>query len=149
MNDPGIWTRGLTYGATLVVTPLLLWALARAFPARQTFSAENHAIRSRHQSTETWSAIFGIVAAWLALAVMLAARVGNTPWLVGVILGWVVLAPVMFIAARTLPRGVPYWREFWRFHETHSGIDLRLLAPVYAFMSLLGIVSTFVLVARQ
>ena len=64
-------------------------------------------------------------------------------------LGWLVLAPVIIITVRTLPRGVAEWQEFWRYHELHHRISLTLLAPLYVLLGLLGIVSTFVIISRQ
>ncbi len=149
MNDSGIWTRGFTYGATLVVTPFLIWILTRAFPARRSSFHEFDTLRLRYAATETWSAVSGIAAMWAALALMLIAGVGNTPWLLGVGFGWLILAPMVVIALRTLPNGVSCWREFWRYHELNSRISLRLLAPIYAVGSILGILSTAVILSRE
>ena len=139
----------MTYGATVVLTPLLLWMLARAFPARESSSLELQPLRARHKATQTWATVFAIVDVWAALFVMIFVHVGNTPWLVGVVLGSLVLVPVVVIAIRTLPRGLAEWQEFWRFHELHHRISLTLLAPLYAAIGLLGIVSTFVIITRQ
>ncbi len=146
MNHTGIWTRGFTYGATLILTPLLLWLLARVFPPRNISAA---GLSARHAATEGWSVICGIVAVWAALALMLVSRVHNSPWLVGVLLGWLVLAPILFIALRTLPRGLSEWQAFWRFHESRHGISIRVLAAAYAFLSLLGLASTFMIASHQ
>ena len=57
-------------------------------------------------------------------------------------------AAMLFIAAFTLPHGLSCWREFWRFHERRYHITLRFLAPLYAALCALGLVSTAVLMSR-
>jgi len=86
-----------------------------------------------------------VAALWFVIAL----RPGNTLWLVGIIFGWLVLAPLLLVAVCTLPRGLSRWHEFWQFYEMHYQISLRFLAPVYIFVGSLGLVSTAVLLFRQ
>ena len=137
------------YGATIVVTPVLLWLLSRAFPVRAGSSVEYESLRSRHSSTELWAGVLGFIAMWAAIFIAIFARVGNTPWSLGVVFGWLVVVPVVVIALRTLPRGIIAWQELWRFHELRHRISLRLLGPLYTLLSVLGVISTAVLISRQ
>ena len=132
----------------VIVTPLAIRALGRAVPPTPSNALHFESLRAEYRSLELWSRVAAVVgmisaAAWVFI------RVDNTPWLLGVIFGWLVLAPVLFVAISTLPRGVSHWRDFWRFYELSYGISLRLLVPVYAFLCALGIVSTAVILSRQ
>jgi hypothetical protein len=94
------------------------------------------------------SQVFAIAAGIAAVCFLVALRPANTPWLVGVIFGWLVLAPVLLISLFTLPRGISRWREFWRFYELRYKISLRFLTPFYAMLCLLGVISTAVVLHR-
>ena len=127
------------------LTPILIRLTARALPARSRDFAEFQSLRLRYNSLEVASQLVAIVCAVGLGSVVYVMRARNTPWLVGLFLGWLVLTPALFIALATLPRGTAHWREFWRFYELKYGISLRLVAPVYTALALLGIVSTAVL----
>jgi hypothetical protein len=148
MTDSGIWTRGLAYAGAITLTPLLMWALARAFPPRRPVGA-HIAGTAWYSRVETASQIVAIVAIWVALLFAIRQRVPNTFWLLGYGLGWIVIAPVTFIALCTLPRGITAWTAFWRFHEQKHGISLRFLVPLYALLFVLGIASTVILFAHR
>ena len=94
---------------------------------------------------QLFALIGGVTAVWFVIAL----RPGNTPWLVGVIFGWLVLAPLLLVAACTLPRGLSRWHEFWQFYEMRYQISLRFLAPGCICVGSLGVVSTAVLLLRQ
>lgn len=143
------WTTSLVIAASAFLTPLLMRALAVAFPPRGPQSNDHQGLRSRYNTIELWSQFFAVLGGVAAVWFVIALRRGNTPWHVGVIFGWLVLTPLLFIAVCTLPRGVSRWNEFWRFYELRYRITLRLLAPVYTFLALLGVVSTVVLLFRQ
>jgi hypothetical protein len=134
--------------ASALLTPLLMRAASRAFPPRRVAIASYDVLRPRYKAIELWSQLFAAIGGVAAACFLFALRPGNTPWLVGVIFGWLVLVPLSFIAACTLPRGVSRWREFWQYHELHYHISLRFLAPLYALLCLLGIVSTLVVLHR-
>src|SRR5262249_32601919 len=106
------------------------------------------ALRARYRAIELWSHVFAILGGVAALWFLLTLRPSNTPWLVGLVFGWLVLVPLLFIAVCTLRRGVSRWREFWRYHELRYHISLRFLARFYALLSLFGIISTVVVVHR-
>jgi hypothetical protein len=143
------WTTPLAIAASAFLTPLLMRALSRAFPPRRPQTEDYQLLRSRYNAIELWSQLFALIGGVAAVWFVIALRPGNTPWLVGVIFGWLVLAPLLLIAACTLPRGVSRWHEFWQYYETHYQITLRLLAPICIFVGLLGVVSTAVLLHRQ
>jgi hypothetical protein len=121
---------------------------ARAFPPRSRDVAEFQSLHPRYNSLEIASQFAAILCAVGLGAVVYMMHGRNTPWLVGLIFGWLVLTPVLLIALVTLPRGSAQWREFWRFYELKYGLSLRLVAPVYTVLALLGIVSTAVLLFR-
>jgi len=132
----------------LIVTPLAVRALGRAVPPAPGNALHLESLRAQYRSLELWSQVAAVVG-MIGAAASLFIRAGDTPWLLGVIFGWLVLAPVLFVAISTLPRGVSHWRGFWRFYELSYGISLRLLVPVYALLCALGIVSTAVILSRQ
>jgi hypothetical protein len=105
-------------------------------------------LRSRYKAIELWSELFAALGGVAAVCFLLALRPGNSPWLVGVVFGWLVLIPLLFIALCTIPRGVSRWREFWQYYELYHQISLRFLIPLLAFLCLIGIVSTAVVLQR-
>jgi hypothetical protein len=134
--------------ASALLTPLLMRVASRAFPPRRAATASYDVLRPRYKALELWSQPFAAIGGVAALCFLLALRPGNTPWLVGVIFGWLVLVPLLFIAVCTLPCGISRWREFWQYYELHYQISLRFVTPVYALLSLLGIISTVVVLHR-
>src|SRR5439155_14540345 len=118
--------------AALVLTPVIMRALARAFPARPAQLAEYYSLRRRYRRLEVWSQLAAVAGLVGSIWIVIVLGVGNTPWIIGVGLGWLVLTPILVIALFTLPRGVERWRHFWRFYELTCHISLRFLAPVYA-----------------
>jgi fatty acid desaturase len=143
------WTIPLVIAASAFLTPLLMRALSRAFPPRRPQSEDYQLLRSRYNAIELWSQLFALIGGVAAVCFVIALHPGNTPWLVGVIFGWLVLVPLLLVAVCTLPRGVSRWHEFWQFYEMRYQISLRLLAPVYILVGSLGVVSTAVLMSRQ
>jgi hypothetical protein len=143
------WTIPLVIVASAFLTPLLMRALSRVFPARRPQSDDYQFLRSRYKALELWSQFFALLGGGAAVWFVIVLRPGNTPWLIGVIFGWLAFAPLLLIAICTLPRGVSRWTEFWRFYELHYRINLRFLAPIYVFLGLLGVVSTAVLLLRH
>jgi lysylphosphatidylglycerol synthetase-like protein (DUF2156 family) len=137
--------RTVAYSCALVDT------LVRAgFPgAFSPDSAEHQSLRDQYGSLEFASQITAIIAVVVSIVLLIVLHVGNTSWLVGVAFGWLVLTPVLLIALFTLPRGLKHWRDFWRFYELQYRTSLRFIAPLYICLSLLGIVSTAVLLLRR
>ena len=138
----------MAYAGAIILTPLLIWALARAFPARRALFGHT-AETALYSRLETGSHVVAIVAIWAAVFIAILHRVPNTFWLIGYGVGWIVIAPVTFIALCTLPRGIRVWTAFWSFHAQKHGIGLWFLAPLYALLFVLGIVSTVMLFANQ
>ena len=133
----------------MILTPIVMRVLARKFPARGSGPGEYEALRPQFRRLELASqlaALFGIVG---SIALLVALHAANTPWTLGVAFCWAVLTPVLVIAVFTLPRGITYWREFWRFYELTYQTSLRFLAPVYVALCAVGIVSTAVLFSRR
>jgi hypothetical protein len=147
MSSP-VWTTPLVIGASICLGPLIGRALSRAFPPQEPVPNEYEILRSRYNNLNV-AAQLASVAAIISSAYFLFSFVpSNTPWIVGVLFGWLVLAPVLLIALFTLPRGFARWREFWRFYELRYKINLRFLTPLYALLCLLGIISTAVMLQR-
>jgi lysylphosphatidylglycerol synthetase-like protein (DUF2156 family) len=134
--------------AAMILTPIIVRALARNFPVRAASPGEYQALRPHYRWLEIASqvaALFGIVG---SVMLLIALHVGNTPWLLGAAFGWAVITPVLLIAVLTLPRGITQWREFWRFYELTYQTSLRFLAPVFVLFGALGVISTAVLLSR-
>src|SRR5436305_1259943 len=104
MSSPA-WTTPLVMAASALLTPLLMRAASRAFPPRRAAIASYDVLRPRYKPLELWSQLFAAIGGVGALCFLLFFRPSNTPWLVGVIFGWLVLVPLLFIAVCTLPRG--------------------------------------------
>jgi hypothetical protein len=138
------WATPLAIGAAALLTPLLIRAASRAFPPRRRAVGNYDALRTRYKAVELWSHVFAVLGGGAALWFLLILRPGNTPWLAGVVFGWVVLVPLLFIAVCTLPQGIARWREFWQYYELHHQVNLRFATPVYALFCVLGIISTLV-----
>jgi hypothetical protein len=146
MDTP--WRIALSTFAATVLTPIITRALSRALPPRQSDTLEAESLTRRYRSLELWSqraAVIGVVGA-IAFCILL--RVGNTPWLLGVVFGWPVLVAILFIGVFTLPHGLSCWRGFWRFYELHYRITLSFIAPLYAALCALGLLSSGVLLSR-
>jgi hypothetical protein len=131
------------------LTPVIMRALARKFPARSGDPGECESLRRQYRRLELGSQLAALAGIIGLIALLILFHVGNTPWIVGAGFGWLVLAPVLLIAAFTLPRGVARWRDFWRFYELTYHVSLRFLAPLYVALCALGIVSTLALLSRS
>ncbi|HYR23692.1 MAG TPA: hypothetical protein VEP30_12305 [Chthoniobacterales bacterium] len=136
-----------TFAAT-VFTPIILHALSRILPAPPSDTLEVDSLSHRYRSLELWSQLAAIVGVIGAVVFFILMRVGNTPWIVGLVFGWPVLVAVVFIATFTLPHGLSDWRDFWRFYELRYNITLRFVVPLYASLAVLGLVSTAVVLSR-
>lgn len=143
MSSPP-WTTPLVIAASALLTPLLMRTASRVFPPRRAAVASYDVLRPRYKAIALWSQLFAAIGGVGALCFLLFLRPGNTPWLVGVIFGWLILVPLLFIAVCTLPRGISRWLEFWQYYELHYQISLRFITPVFALLCLLGIISTLV-----
>jgi hypothetical protein len=142
------WRIALSTFAATVFTPIILRALSRILPAQRGDALEVDSLSHRYRSLELWSQLAAIVGVIGAVAFFILMRVGNTPWIIGLVFGWPVLVAIVFIAAFTLPHGLSDWRDFWRFYELRYNIALRFVAPLYAALAVLGLVSTAVMLSR-
>jgi len=140
------WRIALSTFTASVFTPIILRSLSRALPPRQNNAREYDSFF--YHSIELWSRLAAFIGIIGAVVFFILARIGNTPWIVGLVFGWPVLVAILFIAVFTLPHGLSCWREFWRFYERRYHITLRFLAPLYAALSALGLVSTAALLSR-
>jgi hypothetical protein len=143
MSSPA-WTTPVVIAASAFLAPLLARALSRAFPPQRPAWDQYEALRTHYNALEFSSQLVAVAAGISSVCFLIAVRPANTPWLIGVVFGWLVLAPVLLIALFTLPRGISRWREFWRFYELRYKISLRFLAPLYAMLCFVGIISTAV-----
>jgi lysylphosphatidylglycerol synthetase-like protein (DUF2156 family) len=132
----------------MILTPIVMRALARKFPARVAGPDEYQLLRPHYRWLELASQLAALVGVVGSVVLLISLHVGNTPWLVGAAFGWAVLTPVLLIAVSTLPRGITYWREFWRFYELTYQTSLRFLVPIYVALCALAIISTSVLFSR-
>jgi hypothetical protein len=132
----------------MILTPIIMRALARKFPAREANPGEYQSLRPHYRWLEIASQVAAVVGIAGSITLLIALRVANTPWLLGAAFGWAVLTPVLLIAVFTLPRGITHWREFWRFYERTYQTSLGFLAPVFVALGALGVVSTAVLFSR-
>jgi hypothetical protein len=146
MDTP--WRIALSIFAATLLTPIITRALSHALPPRQSDTVEADSLTRRYRSLERWSQLAAVIGVVGAIAFVILLRVGNTPWLLGVVFGWPVLVAVLFIGIFTLPHGLSHWLEFWRFYQLRYGITLRFLAPLYATFCALGVASTAVLLSR-
>jgi hypothetical protein len=133
---------GIAIRLVFVVVALLIWViLSRIAPP-------SHVYRNRFDELKK---LYG----WIARLASVAAVVGllgsllffvhykkNTFWMVGAVLGWAVIVPVLLIAVLTLPRGLSAWIEFWRFYELKYNLSLRLISALYLLLAFVGIIST-------
>src|SRR6266849_4848333 len=119
------WRIALSTFAATVLTPILLRALGRALPPRRGDAPEYDSLSYRYRSLERWSQLAAFIGIAGAVAFFILLRVGNTPWILGLVFGWPVLVAILFIATFTLPHGLSSWREFWRFYELRYHITLR------------------------
>ena len=117
------WRIALSTFAASVFTPILLRALSRELPPRQTDATEHESLSDKHRSIELWSQVAAFIGIIGAGAFLITAHLGNTPWIVGLVFGWPVLVAILFIAAFTLPHGLSCWREFWRLYELRYDIQ--------------------------
>jgi hypothetical protein len=135
--------------AAMILTPIIMRALAHRFPARVGSPGEYETLRPQFHWLELASQLAALVGIIGSITLLILLHAANTPWILGVAFGWAVLAPVLLIALVTLPRGVTCWREFWRFYELTYHTSLRFFTPLYIVLCMLGIVSTAVLFSRR
>ena len=102
-----------------MLTPIITRALSRALPPLTSDTVNANSVGRTHRSLERWSQLAAVIGVVGAIAFLISLRVGNTPWLLGVVFGWPVLVAILFIGMFTLPHGLSRWREFWRFYELH------------------------------
>jgi hypothetical protein len=141
-------TTWLPATAAMILTPIIMRALARRFPARPGTPGEYEVLRPQFRWLELASQLAALSGIIGSVTLLIALRAANTPWILGVAFGWAVLTPVLLVAAFTLPRGFICWREFWRFYELTYRTSLRFFAPLYIALCALGIISTAVLFSR-
>ena len=136
-----------TVGA-VVLTPFLMRLLVAGFPAPISNVNEYESLRQKYRWLELASQFAALAGMWVSVALVVEFDPGNTPWVLGIVLGWPVLAPVLLIAMSTIPRGVAHWSDFWRYYALRYRISLSFIAPVYIGLCVLGIISTLVLMFR-
>jgi multidrug efflux pump subunit AcrB len=141
-------TIALSSFAAVVLTPVLMRLLARRFPTSTGTTVERESLQQQYHRLEVASQFAAFAGMFGSLAFVIMLHVGNTPWILGVMFGWLALVPVLLIAAFTLPRGIGRWREFWHYYEIKYRVSLSFIAPVYIALCLLGLVSTLVLFLR-
>lgn len=132
----------------VVLTSLLMRLLVAGFPAPACSVNEYESLRQKHQWLEVASQFAALAGMCGSLALVIVMHLGNTPWVLGTVLGWSVLMPVLLIATSTIPRGIAHWSDFWRYYALRYRISLSFIVPVYVGLSLLGTVSTLVLLFR-
>ena len=147
MSSP-VWTTPLVIAASICLGPLIGRALSRAFPPQQPVPDEYEMLRSRYNGLNVAAQLVSVAAIISSAYFLFTFVPDNTPWVVGVVFGWLVIAPVLLIAIFTLPRGFAHWREFWRFYELRYKINLRFFSVLYTLLCLVGIISTAVMLQR-
>jgi len=92
--------------AALILTPVIIRALARKFPARAASPGEYELLRPHYRWLDLASQVAALVGIVGSVLLLISLHVGNTPWLVGAAFGCAVLTPLLLIAVVTSPRGV-------------------------------------------
>jgi hypothetical protein len=130
--------------ASIVMTPLVLRFLSRMAPPRGAALARGRGLSGKFRRLEIASQVAcmmgvfaGIGAAW--------ATGKNSPYLLGLLFGGMIAAPMVLVAVCTLPRGRSEWEGFWLYYEWKYGLSLRFIFPLYALMIGAGIWSAIAL----
>jgi len=147
--DASTWRIAISSGAALILTPFLLRALTRAFPARRLPNTAQSFDAKRFSRIDLFALISSIVCVWTAICVGIALHFPNSWWFVAYTFGWLITPMLVVIASGTLLRGVDAWREYWAFQEQQSGMSFRFFVPICFALSLLGIIATFILYAHR
>ena len=144
MSFSGIAIQGIAIGCVMVVILAVLLAmrlLSRIAPPSSLHRNRFDELRTDYHWIEKLSQVGALIGIGGVL-ILLSLIKKNSFWMLGVALGWMVIVPVLLIAALTLPRGFSAWMDFWRFYELKYNLSLRLITTVYLFLGLLGIYST-------
>jgi hypothetical protein len=68
--------------------------------------------------------------------------------MLGLVLGWMTIFPMIWIAWSTRREPDHHWSEFWAYYELKYQVSRVLILPFYLFLSALGIVSTVMITTR-
>ena len=101
-------------------------------------------LKSKYAKLEVLSQIAAFVGMFASVGVILAIQ-RNTPWVVGLLFGWMVIAPIAVIGWSTLRRSRKEWNEFWVFYELKYRVSVGLIFPLFGFLMMVGLVSMLAL----
>ena len=130
--------------ASVVLTPLLVRLWSRLTPPANTSDFDHlgfDMLRKRNGGKDNVASLLSIVGICLPIVAIYFRLLPETFWLVGLGFGLMILLPVAYIAAVTLPDGTQRFHEFWRFYELKWGIGLRGIRLLYIPIAVLGLVS--------
>jgi hypothetical protein len=135
--------------ASVVLTPLLVRLWSRLTPPASTSDFDHldfEMLRKRNGGKDNLATLLSLVGICLPLVAIYFRLLPATFWLVGLGFGLMVLLPVTYIAAVTLPDGIQRFHEFWRFYELKWGIGLRGIRLIYIPIAVLGLVSLIMVI---
>lgn len=142
------WRIAFSVFLTTALAPLLIRVLGRISPAAEGHVGEFEELSPKHRRLQRLSELAAVIG-MLGFGIWGFMRAGNTPWLLGLIFGWLVLAPVIVVALVTVPQGWSQWHDFWRFYELTYGISIRLVGPLYGLLCALAVISTMAVLLRH
>jgi hypothetical protein len=138
---------GLHFAVPAVLTPIAVQFLNWLAPPLSQLSVDLRTLERKYGRIE------GISQGACLLGMLTGFFVGNSfhknsPWLLGLMLGWMVLFPMIWVAFATFRSANGHWSEFWVYYEVKYKVSRRVLLPAYLFLCILGVVSTVTLAAR-
>lgn len=131
-------------GASAVLTPLLMKLWGRLSPPADTSEFDHldfEALRGRNGRTDNIATALSLIGICVPLVALHFRLVPESFWLVGLGFGLMVLLPIGYVAAVTLPHGIQRFHEFWRFYELKWGVGLPGIRLLYIPIAILGLIS--------
>ncbi len=128
----------------MAFTPLIMRALAKAFPVRTDADTQDISpklLHSRNNWIDNVACFLAIVGICAPLPLYAYVLDKHNPWGVGFGFGLMVILPTLWVATITLPKGVARWVEFWRFYERKYKINLRGVTYIFVPIAVLGVIS--------
>jgi MFS family permease len=118
--------------------------LGRRFLPPKATSSFDYISREDLRRRNHWIEIVG-AAIWptamlLIFIGLLNFGLNQNPWRIGLLFGFPIALTLAFVCAVTLPKGLPRFREFWRYHELKNGIRLAALLALYVPLAIIGVI---------
>jgi hypothetical protein len=128
--------------AATLLTPVVVYLWAKAFPPEPFDKSESNALRARNGWIDATATVFMFIGLITPLLLFRHNFQSVGVWGVGLMFGLSVILPFSWVCVATFPfGGLLRFREFWRFYELRWRIGIRGIKIVYIPFAMLGLIS--------